>query len=299
MIFTFFQTLLTHLLLPLTFIISLWRASFNSKLDWISQSLFTLMLVIWAFLAIPWDWSSYYLRFLWPLLLIPAVYSSWKKAKTLPFRIPFTLSQKLSIGFNIVLFLFFGGYTIYSLSGLTTKDTAIELEFPLKDGTYYVRQGGNSVSINYHNAYQSQQYAIDITKLNALGMRSTGIYPEKLNNYYIYGDKLYAPCAGLIVSARNDLPDSNPPKSDPKNASGNHVVIQCEQEEVEVLIAHMLEGSVAVTEGDRIKKGQPIGMIGNSGNTSEPHLHIHAEKDGKGVPIKFDGRFIVRNSLVW
>ena len=299
MIYTIFQTLLTHLLLPLAFIISLWKASFNSKLDWISHSATTSALIIWAFLAIPWDWSSYYLRFLWPVLLIPAVYSSWKKARTLPFKIPFTLSQKLSIGLNIVLFLVFGGYTIHSLSGLTTKATAIELEFPLKDGTYYVRQGGNSVPINYHNAYPSQQYAIDITKLNALGMRSSGFYPDKLDNYYIYDEKLYAPCAGLVVSARNDLPDLTPPKSDPKNASGNHVVIKCEQEEIEVLIAHMLEGSVAVAEGDHIESEQLIGKIGNSGNTSEPHLHIHAEKDGIGVPITFNGRFIVRNSLVW
>ncbi|WP_082415822.1 peptidoglycan DD-metalloendopeptidase family protein [Numidum massiliense] len=44
--------------------------------------------------------------------------------------------------------------------------------------------------------------------------------------------------------------------------------------------------------------GQFIGHVGNSGNTSEPHLHIYAEKAGKEVPIRFEGRFLVRNSLI-
>ena len=56
--------------------------------------------------------------------------------------------------------------------------------------------------------------------------------------------------------------------------------------------------SVVVAQGDKVTTGQILGKVGNSGNTSEPHLHIHAEKDGKGVPITFNDRFLVRNSLV-
>lgn len=61
----------------------------------------------------------------------------------------------------------------------------------------------------------------------------------------------------------------------------------------------MQEGTVVVKEGESIQKGKPIGLVGNSGNTSEPHLHIHAEKNGEGVPIHFNGRFLIKNSLVW
>jgi murein DD-endopeptidase MepM/ murein hydrolase activator NlpD len=60
----------------------------------------------------------------------------------------------------------------------------------------------------------------------------------------------------------------------------------------------MQQGSVAVAEGDVVREGQLLGTVGNSGNTSEPHLHIHAEKDGEGVPIRFGGRFLVRNNLM-
>jgi murein DD-endopeptidase MepM/ murein hydrolase activator NlpD len=74
-----------------------------------------------------------------------------------------------------------------------------------------------------------------------------------------------------------------------------------------VAVAHLLRGSVTVNAGELIKTGQAIAKIGNSGNTSEPHLHIHARKPstsssilgGEGVPIVFEGRFLVRNSLVY
>jgi murein DD-endopeptidase MepM/ murein hydrolase activator NlpD len=62
-----------------------------------------------------------------------------------------------------------------------------------------------------------------------------------------------------------------------------------------------------VSVGDIIKKGQPMARIGNSGHTSEPHLHIHAIsgtdtskiiKGGNGIPIYFDGKFLTRNDIV-
>ncbi|MEK5272086.1 M23 family metallopeptidase [Aeribacillus sp. FSL K6-8394] len=53
-----------------------------------------------------------------------------------------------------------------------------------------------------------------------------------------------------------------------------------------------------VNKGAKVQEGQQIGNVGNSGNTTEPHLHIHAERDGREVPIRFNGRFLVRNQLV-
>jgi murein DD-endopeptidase MepM/ murein hydrolase activator NlpD len=53
-----------------------------------------------------------------------------------------------------------------------------------------------------------------------------------------------------------------------------------------------------VAEGDNVKEMDPIGLVGNSGNSSEPHVHIHAEKDGIGIPIKFNDQFLIRNNLI-
>jgi murein DD-endopeptidase MepM/ murein hydrolase activator NlpD len=71
-------------------------------------------------------------------------------------------------------------------------------------------------------------------------------------------------------------------------------------------MAHLLKGSITSQVGSLVKSGDAIAKIGNSGNTSEPHLHIHARKvntgkailAGEGLPITFDGKFLVRNSLL-
>ena len=96
----------------------------------------------------------------------------------------------------------------------------------------------------------------------------------------------------------NTSPDLTPPHSDPAHPVGNHVALACDGHDAIVYLAHMQEGSVLVQTGDEVQTGQPLGKVGNSGNTSEPHLHIHAELDGKGVPLTFDGRFLVRNQIV-
>lgn len=173
------------------------------------------------------------------------------------------------------------------------------LDFPLQEGTYYVGQGGNHEQMNYHQAYEPQQYALDILALNSLGTRAKGLYPKELDKYEIFGHPIYSPCNGTVVEMENGLTDLTPPEADPANATGNYVALTCDlAEDTVIYLAHIQEGSVAVQEGDNVKAGELLGKVGNTGNTSEPHLHIHAEKEGVGVPLQFNNRFLVRNSLV-
>jgi murein DD-endopeptidase MepM/ murein hydrolase activator NlpD len=73
-------------------------------------------------------------------------------------------------------------------------------------------------------------------------------------------------------------------------------VIDCDGLRVE--LAHLREGSLRVAPGQSLAAGDLIGAVGNSGNTTEPHLHVHAvDAHGAGVPIAFDGRAPVRNLL--
>jgi murein DD-endopeptidase MepM/ murein hydrolase activator NlpD len=69
---------------------------------------------------------------------------------------------------------------------------------------------------------------------------------------------------------------------------------------VDVELAHLGNDSVTVKAGDAISSGHVIGAVGNSGNTTEPHLHIHAvhRDSGEAAPIVFDERFFVRNATV-
>ena len=286
------------LLLPAVFIFLLWRANFQTKLDWLLDSILAIFLISWLFQSSNWSWLGYYIRYLWPVLLIIALYISWKKTRHLSFSLKETERSKPIVVFYIVLILVFGYYNIGVFSSYTTNDKPIELQFPLQDGTYYVGQGGNHALMNYHQIASSQKYALDILKINSLGIRAKGIYPKTLENYYIFGESLHSPCDGKIIEARNDVDNVVPPETDEENIEGNYVKILCDHHDAFVLMAHMQKGSLTVAEDDQVAVSQPIGIVGNSGNTTEPHLHIHAELNGEGVPITFDGRFLVRNSIV-
>ncbi|MBM7600784.1 hypothetical protein JOC34_003198 [Virgibacillus halotolerans] len=298
MTFDIIQMVIIVIILPAVFIFTLWRLKANSKLDWMLQALLTAALISWLFFGGNWSWLGYYIRYIWVILLIPAIYFSWKNNNALPFRKKLQRRQKISTGINILILLVFAMYNVFVFSSLFTKDEAIELSSPLKDGTYYVAHGGSNTLMNYHHAYEPQQYAMDILKLNGFGTRARGLHPKQLDKYEIYGDTIYSPCNGEVLEAKNDLPDQIPPETNPEQPEGNHVTLACENIDAIILLAHMQENSVTVDKGDSVKEGQQIGLVGNSGNTSEPHLHIHAEKNGIGIPIQFDGKFLVRNNLV-
>jgi hypothetical protein len=192
-----------------------------------------------------------------------------------------------------------------SFTGYPRLPKPIELSFPFGSGMYEVGQGGASEILNYHMAYKPIRYAFDLGKINRFGTRAMGLLPANLTHYATFGDILYSPCNGVISAARGDFPDFNPPDSDPKQPLGNHIMILVD--DVKIVMAHLQHGSVLVKVGDTVQRGQAIAKIGNSGNTTEPHLHIHAERggtpdgygDGEGIPMRFDGRLLRRNDLIY
>ena len=118
--------------------------------------------------------------------------------------------------------------------------------------------------------------------------------------YRIYGARVLAPCAGRVVLTVDGLPDMRVPEMDREHMAGNHVLLRCA--EADVLIGHLSPGSVQVRVGDAVVTGVWLGTVGNSGNTGEPHLHVHAQRpgpvsapfSGDPLPITFNGRFPVR-----
>jgi hypothetical protein len=110
---------------------------------------------------------------------------------------------------------------------------------------------------------------------------------EDVNSAYTgWGRELVAPAAGTVVRVRADRPDQPVPNvSDPAffapefptgGDMGNHVVIDHRAGEFS-LLAHMMAGSVLVSQGERVSQGQPVGRLGNSGDTSGPHVHYQLQ----------------------
>jgi len=127
--------------------------------------------------------------------------------------------------------------------------------------------------------YIAQRYAIDWMRLDEAGRLVHGD-PSDVHSYPSYGDDILAVADGSVVSTLNTLDDQTPGAlPDPKtitveNVDGNHVVLDLGNGFF-AFYAHMQKGSVAVRPGDRVKRGQVLGKLGNSGNTSAPHLHFH------------------------
>jgi len=127
----------------------------------------------------------------------------------------------------------------------------------------------------------SNRYAFDFEVLDARArMYHDDAY--KKGNWYCYGAFVYAPGAGKVIAAENDIPDNwyegkrvvhpeLPANVDPRDL-GNYVLIDHGDGEYSIL-NHMMPGSVVVKSGDVVRQGQLIGRIGFSGDTIFPHLH--------------------------
>jgi Peptidase family M23 len=157
--------------------------------------------------------------------------------------------------------------------------------FPV-DGRWYVVQGGPSRLVNHHRAVPEQRGAVDLVRLGWAGPYRGD--PRRLESHLSYGASVRSPCAGTVVAAVDGIEDQIPGTIRYAPPYGNHVVVDTGTERV--TLAHLRPGTVAVTAGEVIEAGHPLGQVGNSGNSTAPHLHLHAERDGLGLELRFAGR---------
>ncbi|GJJ00982.1 peptidase M23 [Duganella rhizosphaerae] len=129
-------------------------------------------------------------------------------------------------------------------------------------------------------AYNARRYAIDWKKYQAGD--SYGGDARDVRAYYAYGENVLAVADGTIAAARNDMPDNIPRTKDGftpavpitmDNIAGNFIVIDLGDGQF-AQYAHLQPGSVRVKAGDRVRRGQLIARVGNSGDARVPHLHF-------------------------
>ncbi len=159
------------------------------------------------------------------------------------------------------------------------------------DGQWWVLWGGDSETANYHVVAPDQRHAYDLVMWKD-GATHTGDGKQN-DQYFCWGQPIVAPADATVVVAEDGNRDNPPGTMDPEHKAGNHVILDLGGGEF-ALLAHLQQGSVAVKAGDVVKAGQRLGLTGNSGNTSEPHLHFHVQDGptpfaGNGVPVWFDG----------
>ena len=149
--------------------------------------------------------------------------------------------------------------------------TIAELELPF-NSDWFVVWGGRTLEENYHASLGDQRFAIDVVQIeNGSTFMGNGTQNE---DYYCFGDTLFAPENGQIVEMENSVSENIPGETNKEQLFGNYVIIDHGNTEYSVL-AHFMRNSIIFNVGDLVTKGQVIGLSGNSGNSTEPHLHYH------------------------
>ncbi len=142
----------------------------------------------------------------------------------------------------------------------------------------------------------NQRYAYDFVVVDSEN-KSYKNNGDKLKDYYCYEKNVLSPGDGEVIKVKDGIRDYPHPGTMmidflAKDFRGNFVMIKHNKQEYSFM-AHFIPGSFKVEEGDLVKRGEVIGKCGNSGHSTEPHLHLHFQDHpnfylGRGIPIKFN-----------
>jgi murein DD-endopeptidase MepM/ murein hydrolase activator NlpD/pimeloyl-ACP methyl ester carboxylesterase len=168
---------------------------------------------------------------------------------------------------------------------------------PLRGGRWVGIVGPHRRALNPVNGRirLGQRFAVDFSaRLDAQGRTHVGD-PNRNDSYFDDGQPVLAVGDGVVVSVVDRLPNQIPNDKAPVAVSerdGNHVILRL-RDGVFAAYGHLAPGSVRVRRGQRVRSGQVIGRLGNSGNSGGPHLHFQLVNrasflDGDGLPFVID-----------
>ncbi len=143
----------------------------------------------------------------------------------------------------------------------------------------------------------AQRFAIDYVRVDTAGRTVNGDRADNAN-FYAQNAEALAVADGIVVSTKDSIPENVPgPTSRAvpitlETVGGNFVILDIGGGRY-AFYAHLRPGSLRVRTGDRVRRGQVIGLVGNSGNSTEPHLHFHladanAPLGAEGIPYVHD-----------
>ena len=169
---------------------------------------------------------------------------------------------------------------------------------PLRGENWIAANGPSNTSIHRRaliplngNVRIAQRFAIDWVQMGPNGRTFDG--DEKDNKTHkAYGSEILSVADGVVAAVKDGIPENVPGPTSravpitPETIGGNHVILDIGGGHF-AFYAHMQPGSLRVKVGDRVRRGQVIGLVGNSGNSTEPHLHFHVT-DGNS-PLESEG----------
>jgi hypothetical protein len=141
---------------------------------------------------------------------------------------------------------------------------------------------GHAELVNYHHVGSTQQDALDIEQVVDGSTHRPGGASDP-HSYYVYEKPVLAPAEGVVTFVLDGRPDLPIGEADDHFQAGNQIVMDIGGGHY-LAMHHLRQNSLQVRVGDHVTEGQQIALVGNSGNTTEPHIHIHAQTvpDGAG-----------------
>jgi hypothetical protein len=308
-------------LLPVALLGALALARPATRLTWaLSVTNVALYVAVIAvaglWLVLPW-----WLPGIYAALILPASVLSRARIRgggTWPNKVSDRAGVLLRVAIMVVLALGVG----HALAGRRAPGEPVILTWPFARGSYLVVNGGANELINAHvgtltgeryRPYRGQSQGVDIVAIDRWGRRAHGLAPRDPGAYAIFGTPVRAPCEGAVVGGGAGRGGPGPPPPPPPRTQAGGERCSCGRPGAHGVRGDQLLREVArrhvfglVRTRDRVRVGQPIGRVGNTGNTGEPHLHIHAQRPGSAgaplsgepVPISFGGRYPVRNARI-
>jgi hypothetical protein len=205
-----------------------------------------------------------------------------------------------------------------------SKDKPVVIGAPLRGGSWRCSNGPayntnhQFLTIRQGRARIAQRFACDFQKVDAGGNILPSPFPDEITNkiFYGYGAEVLAVADGVVAFVKDGLPENVPLVSGEikpalpitrETVPGNWVSIDLGKKRY-AFYAHLQPGSIRFKVGDKVRKGQVIGLLGNSGNSVGPHLHFHIGDEyslnggdlngNEGLPFVFDSFGIDGQSAV-
>lgn len=181
------------------------------------------------------------------------------------------------------------------LPSIETYHSQVKYSLPFS-GEWVVANGGVTEKTSHSWEIPTQRYAYDFIILDEAGKSFEGD-ETRADSFYCYGKDILAPADGIIVELGVGNPDSEITKErraacNAHDIRGNYILISHSDNEYS-LFAHLKPDSALVSVGQSVKRGEKLAECGNSGNTSEPHLHFQIQLgksfySSPGLPIEFE-----------
>src|SRR5215203_5341117 len=166
-------------------------------------------------------------------------------------------------------------------------------------GEWETVAGGRSTLLSHHYSTPVVRDALDFMQLDEEGRGFQGD-PKRAESWYGFGEPVLAPAEGTVVSVSDVHPDEPIGDLGQTPPYGNHIVLEISSGRYAVL-GHLKQGSARVSEGDRVRLGQPIAAVGDTGRSLWPHLHIHVQEgpnldqQASTIPVVLSDVILMRN----